>query len=51
MGLKPPDRFTAPLCWEHHHEQHCIGHTAFDKRHSIDLRAIAEKLAELSPYL
>lgn len=51
MGLKPPDRYTAPCCAQHHMEQHAIGHRAFDAKYRIDMRAIAEKLAELSPYL
>jgi hypothetical protein len=51
MGLKPPDRYTVPLCHEHHREQHQVGHRAFDEKHGIDLRALAEELAALSPHL
>ena len=51
VGLKPPDRYTAPACYQHHHEQHQLGHRAFDAKYAIDMRAIAEQLAKLSPYL
>ena len=51
MGMKPPDRWTAPLCHEHHHEQHQIGHAAFDAKYGIDLRALAAELASLSPFI
>lgn len=51
MGLKPDDRWTIPCCSIHHAEQHAIGHTAFDARHGIDSRALAERLAAQSPYL
>ena len=51
MGLKPPDRYTAPACYQHHYEQHQIGHRAFDAKYAIDMRAIADQLAKLSPYL
>jgi hypothetical protein len=51
MGLKPPDRFSAPLCWWHHDEQHRIGHRAFDAKYGIDMFDIAEELAKLSPFL
>ncbi len=51
MGLKPPDRWTVPLCHGHHHEQHQIGHRAFDEKHAVDLRAVAAELATLSPFI
>jgi len=49
MGLKPPDKFTAPLCADHHREQHQIGHRAFDAKYGLDLRALAEELSAMSP--
>lgn len=49
--MKPPDRWTVPLCHHHHREQHQIGHTAFDAKYSIDLRREAEFFAAASPYL
>ena len=52
MGLKPPDWFAVPLCsYPHHDEQHRIGHRAFDKKYAIDMLAIANELAKLSPFL
>jgi hypothetical protein len=51
MGLKPPDRFSAPLCWRHHEEQHRLGHRAFDARYKVDMLAVANELARLSPFL
>jgi hypothetical protein len=49
-ALKPPDRWTVPLCHHHHTEQHQIGHWAFEKKYQIDFRQRAESLAALSPY-
>lgn len=51
MGLKPPDRFSAPLCREHHREQHQIGHRAFDQKYGVSLLALAGELAAQSPHL
>lgn len=51
MGMKPPDLWCVGLCAAHHREQHLIGHRAFDAKYGINLRAIAEELARLSPYL
>lgn len=52
MGLKPPDRFCVPLCGiSHHPEQHQLGHSAFDAKYSVCLRAEAERLAAASPFL
>ena len=49
--MKPPDRWTVPLCHDHHHEQHQIGHAAFDAKYGVDLRALAEELSGLSPFI
>ncbi len=49
MGIKPGDEWVAPLCRAHHHEQHQIGHQAFDAKYSICLRSEAERLASASP--
>lgn len=51
MGMKPPDRWTVPLCNVHHTEQHRIGHPAFDAKYDLSLREIAERLAALSPHI
>ncbi len=37
------------LCTSHHHEQHAIGIETFQRRHGIDLSAIAAEFARLSP--
>lgn len=29
MGMKPDDRYTVPLCADHHREQHQVGEKAF----------------------
>ena len=50
------ETFTWPMslyvhCVERPHgEQHRIGHHAFDAKYGIDMLAIAEKLAKLSPF-
>lgn len=51
MGMKPPDRYAAPACHRHHLEQHQIGHAAFDAKYSIDMRAIAIRYADASPFI
>lgn len=50
QSLKPSDRWTVSLCREHHGEQHRIGERAFEKRHGIDLRGLAEAFAKASPH-
>lgn len=49
MGQKPSDRFTLPICADHHREQHNIGEAAFERRHKISMRQIADKLWDISP--
>lgn len=51
VGMKPSDRWTISLCREHHAEQHRIGEGAFERRHGLNLRALAEEFARRSPYL
>lgn len=48
-GLKPHDAFGISLCFAHHREQHSIGQTAFERRHGIDMRAIAAAFVKASP--
>lgn len=48
-GRKPSDYFTASLCRDHHAEQHRIGEQSFDKRHGINLGALAAEFAAASP--
>ncbi|NTZ42131.1 DUF968 domain-containing protein [Altererythrobacter sp. SALINAS58] len=50
QGLKPSDRWTVSLCREHHAEQHRIGERAFEKRHGLDLYALAQEFAKKSPH-
>jgi hypothetical protein len=50
QGLKPSDKWTISLCRDHHAEQHRIGETAFEKRHGLDLFALAEEFARRSPH-
>lgn len=50
IGLKPSDRFTLSLCRSHHAEQHRIGERAFERKHELDLIAIAEEFARASPH-
>lgn len=49
-GLKPSDRWAISLCRAHHIEQHQIGEAAFERRHAIDLRELAEEFARRSPH-
>lgn len=50
VGIKPSDRWTIPLCAEHHREQHSIGEASFERRHRIDMKRIAEALFARSPH-
>lgn len=50
VSLKPSDRWTISLCHAHHAEQHRIGERAFERRHGLDLRAVAEAFARRSPH-
>lgn len=48
MGRKPDDCFTAPLCREHHTEQHRGSEAAFWHRLGIDPHAMALSLYRVS---
>lgn len=50
IGLKPSDKWTIPLCSDHHREQHQIGEKAFEKKYKINMKGIAEQLANASPH-
>jgi hypothetical protein len=50
VSLKPSDRWCISLCHRHHAEQHLIGEVAFEQRHHLDLRCLAESFARLSPH-
>ena len=49
-GLKSSDAFTLSLCREHHAESHRIGDQSFQRRHGIDLKALAREFYEKSPH-
>ena len=51
MGMKPGDRWCVPLCGSHHSELHTGGARTFEARYGVDLRAMAARLATLSPFL
>lgn len=44
VGLKPSDRYSAPICIDHHAEGHTSGWRTFEVRHGLDLSAIAARL-------
>lgn len=48
-GLKPHSAYGVPLCATHHAEQHRVGMETFQRRHKIDLFAIAAELVRRSP--
>ena len=50
MGLKPSDRWAISLCEPHHREQHRLGEKAFERKHSLDLVALAIEFARRSPF-
>ena len=49
-GFKPSDAFTASGCMEHHAECHRIGERTFERKHGIDLLALAREFYERSPF-
>lgn len=52
MGQKPSDWNTISLCGGvegHHSEQHRLGEQSFERKHSIDMRALADEFANASP--
>lgn len=50
MGVKPSDYWAIPLCSGAHREQHAIGEAAFERTYGIDMKAIAERMASVSPH-
>lgn len=50
MGRKASDFYTISLCKFHHTgDQHNVGERSFEKKHGIDLHALAAEFAEKSP--
>ena len=50
IGIKSSDGFCLSLCREHHAEAHRIGEQTFEKRHSINMLALAREFYERSPH-
>ncbi len=50
-GLKPHDAFGVSMCHSHHMEYHRDGHHTFERRHRLDLHAIAAEFVRRSPDL
>jgi hypothetical protein len=49
MGIKSSDAYCVSLCRYHHSESH-TGEKSFEKRHGIDLMALARAFYEKSPH-
>lgn len=50
LGMKPDDSWCISLCNAHHIEQHNIGERSFEKKHGIDMKALAQEFARRSPH-
>lgn len=48
-GIKSHDAFGVSLCFAHHREQHDIGAETFQRRHGIDMKALARAFVKHSP--
>lgn len=48
-GLRPHDAFGIALCFAHHREQHNDGAETFQRRHGLDLWALAAAFVRASP--
>ena len=48
-GMKPSDAKAISLCWMHHEEAH-KGEAHFQVMHSLNLLALADEFARLSPH-
>lgn len=51
IGAKPSDRWTVPLCHEHHMAQHSVGEKPWWRQHGIDPLRVATMLSIASPDL
>jgi hypothetical protein len=51
IGLKPHDGFAVSMCHGHHLEYHRDGHHTFERRHRLNLNAIAAEFVRHSPDL
>lgn len=50
LRVKAHDKWTYPLCADHHRESHDMGHDTFDRRYGIDRAKIAAALFARSPH-
>lgn len=50
MGQKPSDKWTISLCKTCHARQHQIGEGPFERRHGIDMKALAMEFLAKSPH-
>lgn len=50
MGIKPHDKWVIALCRDHHSEQHRLGEPSFERKHGINMKALAEEFAAKSPH-
>lgn len=50
MSVKPHDKWVISLCRDHHTEQHRLGEASFERKHSIDMKKLAEEFAARSPH-
>jgi len=49
-GIKPGDMWAISLCAAHHRDQHQVGEPEFERRHGIDMKALASEFADRSPH-
>ena len=49
IGFKPSDAFTVALCRDHHLESH-RGEQTFERKHGLDLMALAQEFYLNSPH-
>ena len=49
-GIKPGDQWVISLCASHHRDQHQVGEAEFERRHGIDMKALAREFAARSPH-
>lgn len=49
-GYKPHDKWTYPLCRDHHEEAHRTGHNVMDEKYGLDRAEIARTLYKISPH-
>lgn len=50
MGRKPSDKWCLSLRRDHHAQQHQLGESSFERRHSISMHALAAEFFRRSPH-